>query len=74
MLEIVLYTKENCSLCRKARRALQELQNRFDFRLIEKDITLDPDLHERYRLDIPVATLNGEPNALATVLSERSKQ
>ena len=60
MLEITLYTKDNCSLCLKARRVILELQRRTPLRLIEVDITTSDDLYERYKHDIPVATLNGE--------------
>ena len=60
MLEITLYTKDNCSLCLKARRVLQDFQQRHAFRLAEVDITTDENLHERYKHDIPVATWNGE--------------
>jgi len=79
MLKITLYTKENCSLCLKAKRALQELQERHAFRLVEVDITTDDDLFERYKHDIPIVTLNDEeifrhrvePDTLEKLLSER---
>jgi glutaredoxin len=60
MLEITLYTKENCSLCLKAKRVLQEVQRRRPFRLREVDITTSEALYERYKNDIPVATVNDE--------------
>ena len=60
MLTIILYTKGNCSLCLKAKRVLQETQRQHPFRLVEMDVTGDPELYERYKHDIPVATLNGE--------------
>lgn len=60
MLEITLYTKDNCSLCLKAKRVLQDFQQRHVFRLAEVDITTDEKLYERYKHDIPVATWNGE--------------
>jgi len=82
MLEITLYTKENCSLCLKAKRTLQDAQKRHPFRLIEVDITASDDLYERYRHDIPVATADGEelfrhrvePDRLEQVIIERSKR
>ncbi len=81
LLEITLYTKENCSLCLKAKRVLRESQRRHGFRLVEVDITSDPDLYERHKYDIPVVTLNGreifrhrvDAQALAAVLEERKK-
>lgn len=59
MLEITLYTKDNCSLCLKAKRVLQDFQQRHDFRLMEVDVTTDETLYERYKHDVPVATWNG---------------
>jgi glutaredoxin len=80
MLEIVLYTKQNCSLCLKAKRTLQQIQQRRPFRLVEVDITTAEILYEQYRNDIPVATVNGEElfrhrveaEALEKLLIERS--
>ena len=60
MLEMVLYTKANCSLCVKARRVLEDVQQRHGFQLIEVDITTDEALYERYKNDIPVGMLGGE--------------
>ena len=79
MLEITLYTKENCSLCLKAKRILQSFQRRHSFRLVEVDITQDETLYERHKNDVPVATLDGEEifrhrvetNELERVLNER---
>ncbi len=79
MLEITLYTKENCSLCLKAKRVLHDLHRRCPFRLVEVDITTQEELYERYKHDIPVATLHGaeifrhrvEPGALEKLLNER---
>lgn len=79
MLEIILYTKENCSLCLKAKRVLLEVQKRIPLRIIEADITRNEEWHERYKHDIPVAVLNGkelfrhriEVRTLETLLQER---
>ena len=81
MLELILYTKENCSLCRKAKRILLELQNRHAFQLVEVDITTKPELYEQYRIDIPVGWLDGEEifrhrveaEALEQLLIERKR-
>ncbi len=81
LLELVLYTKGNCSLCLKAKRVLQETQRQQPFRLVEVDITSNEEWYERYKHDIPVVTLNGEeifrhrvePKRLTTILKERNK-
>ncbi len=65
----VLYTKEGCCLCDRAREVLRRLQREFDIEIRESDITLDGDLFEQYRYIIPVVIMDGrhrfEPNKIA---------
>ncbi len=56
---MVLYMKQGCHLCHNADAMLQELQTTLDFTYRSVDITLDPELYERFREDIPVIELNG---------------
>ncbi len=53
-MRVRLYTRDDCSLCEKARRQLEELAQDIDFELVEVDITQDPELLSRYRETIPV--------------------
>ena len=79
LLEITLFTKDNCSLCLRAKRVLLEFQKRIPLRIIELDITENEEWYERYKHDIPVALLNGkelfrhriEAGTLETLLQER---
>lgn len=79
MLEIMLYKKENCSLCLQAKRLIQRLQQRHALRLLEVDITADPALYERYRHDIPVVAVEGkeifrhrvDPSVLEKIIQQR---
>ncbi|QCJ44055.1 glutaredoxin family protein [Bacillus sp. S3] len=57
---ITLYTRNRCSLCDKAKTALEELQQEWNFSLEEIDIETSDDLTERYGLMIPVVYLDGE--------------
>jgi len=57
---ITLYTRNRCPLCEKAKVALVNLKNEWDFRLEEIDIETSDDLTERYGLMIPVVHLDGE--------------
>lgn len=60
---VVLYAKPGCHLCDDARALLDDLAASLApdamFLLDERDIRLDPDLFDRYRLRIPVITVDG---------------
>ncbi|MBU8914634.1 glutaredoxin family protein [Bacillus sp. FJAT-29953] len=60
---ITLYTRNGCPLCDKAKAALLELKEEYDFSLDEIDIEQDDELHERYGLMIPVVHIDGEEAA-----------
>lgn len=66
---VVLYTKEGCCLCERAREVIKRLQPDFDLAVQEIDITAKPSLFERYRYKIPVIVIDGlhefEPNKIA---------
>lgn len=57
---ITLYTRTGCPLCDKAKAAITELKEEWDFTLEEIDIEQDDELHERYGLMIPVVHIDGE--------------
>ena len=57
MQTVTLYTKEKCSLCDVVKEELAALQPLHPHQLAEVDITLDPDLFDRYRYLIPVVTI-----------------
>lgn len=65
----VLYTKDGCCLCDRAREVLHRLQREFEIEIQESDITHDPGLFEQYRYIIPVVIIDGrhrfEPNKIA---------
>lgn len=60
MPHITLYTRNRCPLCDKAKEALLELKEEWNFSLEEIDIEANDDLTERYGLMIPVVHLDGE--------------
>lgn len=55
-VKMVLYIKENCSLCDDAKTILNLLQDEYLFEYREKDIYTDESLLEKYHLSIPVLT------------------
>jgi glutaredoxin len=56
---IILYTKADCELCHAAKATLLMLQRELDFEIDEIDITTDPTLYDAFRMEIPVAYLDG---------------
>ncbi|MCI0573813.1 MAG: glutaredoxin family protein [Myxococcaceae bacterium] len=59
-IRVELYAKPRCSLCVRAMELLRAVQQRVPFELVEVDISLSPTLWGRYRMDVPVVTLDGE--------------
>ncbi|NIM94346.1 MAG: DUF2085 domain-containing protein [Anaerolineales bacterium] len=53
-LKVVLYTREDCSLCDKAKVDLSSLQDEIPHRLVEVDIEIDQALRRKYAEAIPV--------------------
>lgn len=65
----VLYTREGCCLCDRARALLLRLGQEYNLLVQEVDIAGDPRLLERYQFTIPVVVIDGEwefePNKIA---------
>jgi len=58
-LEVTLYTRPDCHLCDEAKSQIAPLLSEFGARLHEVNIDSDPELRERYNLDVPVIFLAG---------------
>lgn len=58
-LEVTLYTRPGCHLCGEAKSLIAPLLAEFGARLLEVNIDADPELKERYNLDVPVILLEG---------------
>jgi 4a-hydroxytetrahydrobiopterin dehydratase len=56
-VDVVLYTRRDCSLCEKAKLAIQ--QSGIAVRMSEVDIDSDPELRRRYTNDVPVIVIDG---------------
>lgn len=59
MLEVTLYTKDDCSLCDKAKAVLLAVREQIPFEYVEVDITSDATTYEEFREQIPVIFVNG---------------
>ena len=58
-MHLTLYSKPECSLCDKAKSAIEQFRAERVFELTVVDIESDPMLFEKYRHDIPVLLING---------------
>ncbi|MGR9048863.1 glutaredoxin family protein [Halobacillus faecis] len=56
MSEVVLYVKENCGLCEE----IKGLLSLFDVKVVMVDIEKDPELLEKYLLEVPVLKIGAE--------------
>ena len=68
--QIQLYMKRGCSLCVVAREIILRVREEIPFEFQEVDIESRDDLYERFKDEIPVVLINGEP-AFTRRLSER---
>ncbi len=84
-VEVVLYTRHECSLCDKAKASIRaaEVQYRLRIRLREVDIDHDPALLQLFKNDVPVIYIDGreafrhrvEPQQIAEFLeSEKGEK
>ncbi|MFT4416316.1 glutaredoxin family protein [Fredinandcohnia humi] len=55
----MMYSKDNCSLCAKAKAIIEELNEEFPIELEEIDIYKDDILLEKYQIMIPVIEIDG---------------
>jgi glutaredoxin len=58
-IEVVLYTKTNCSICVMAKAILDILSEEIPLSIREFDIYQDDALLEKYQLKIPVIEIDG---------------
>ncbi|MEH7237209.1 glutaredoxin family protein [Bacillus sp. JJ1562] len=58
-MQVTMYSKENCSLCTKAKKVIEELSEDYPLELHEIDIYKDDELLEKYQIMIPVIEIDG---------------
>lgn len=74
MTRIILYTKEGCHLCEKARAILDRVAEIHPLAIEEVDITHDNRLYEQYGDVIPVIEIEGGPTFVSKVSEFRLRQ
>lgn len=67
MPHITIYSRKCCPLCEKAKTAILELKEEWNFTLEEIDIEPSDELTEQYGLMIPVVHIDGEEAAFGFV-------
>jgi glutaredoxin len=60
MHQVVLYTRERCSLCRTAKAAILSVRDEVAFEFREIDIGWSGELYEEHKHDIPVVEIDGK--------------
>ena len=58
-VDVVVYGAPDCCLCDEAKAVLRPAAERLGFDLREVDVSTDPELEARYRVEIPVVEVDG---------------
>jgi glutaredoxin len=58
VIELTLYTRADCELCREMEAVLSQELPRFDARLIRVEIDNNPELETRFGREVPVLFVN----------------
>jgi glutaredoxin len=59
MHDVVVYSRKGCHLCEVVKETLTRLQPRADFCWREVDIDADPELRQRFDVEVPVVFIDG---------------
>ena len=60
MHQVVLYTRDGCTLCDKARQVIVAVRREVDFEFSEVDIGWEGELYEDHKHSIPVIEIDGK--------------
>lgn len=60
MQQVILYRRNNCSLCDEAEVLLEILQTSYDFNIEYRDVEKNDEWALKYLFEIPVVELNGK--------------
>lgn len=58
-VKVEIYSKEDCHLCEVAKAVLLRVKQKYPIQITEIDISLDNELLEKYKEQIPVVFING---------------
>ncbi len=57
---LIVYYRDGCHLCEQVVASLFQLQAELGYEIEQIDIDADPVLREKYNVDVPVVTYQGE--------------
>ncbi|CAG0969682.1 hypothetical protein METP3_01362 [Methanosarcinales archaeon] len=60
MLNVTVYSKKECHLCKIAKEELKAIRREFDFTIKEVDIEKDSLSYEKFKNRIPVVEVDGK--------------
>lgn len=58
-VKVEIYSKKDCHLCEVAKAVLLKAKQKYPIQITEIDISLDYELFEKYKEQIPVVFING---------------
>lgn len=58
MIDLTLYSRADCELCHEMETLVEREMERFEARLQKIDIDSDPELKQRFNLEVPVLFVN----------------
>jgi glutaredoxin len=59
MIELILYSRADCELCHEMEILVEQEMARFEARLEKIDIDGNPELKQRFDVEVPVLFVNG---------------
>jgi glutaredoxin len=59
MIELILYGRAGCELCHEMEILVEQEMARFEARLEKIDIDRNPELRQRFDVEVPVLFING---------------
>ncbi len=59
MHDVVVYSRKGCHLCDVVKETLARLQREADFAWREMDIDADPELRQKFNVEVPVVFIDG---------------
>lgn len=58
--EVIVYYRDGCRLCEQVMASLFQLQEELGYKIKQIDIDDDPELREKYNVDVPVVSYRDE--------------
>lgn len=73
LTQVVVYTKEGCHLCENVMTVLRKISTELPLIISTRDITVNPELFERYKDVIPVIEIDGKIRLGGSTFSDHKR-